>query len=155
MLGAALLLIIQIYPLSQRLKQGSGKAHDHVMLFESVLENVVSDFSMVETSLPAGSKKESVVTNDKRTYDAFLVDGTRLYVTDQQTKQIFEIQGLPLEWRPYSDLFWKNDHTLVFDRWSQPHYGVHYAVDVKSRKLVIANPFPDQVYMNRHRRKAR
>jgi hypothetical protein len=39
----------------------------------------------------------------------------------------------------------------MFDRWSQPHYGVHYAVNIKSRKLLIAAPFGDKFYWEQQR----
>jgi len=123
------------------------------MLFESELGNVAPEFSMVETSLAANSKKENLVTNRSRTFDVFTVSVMRLFVAERKTGRIFEIRGLPLEWRPFSDLVWENNHTLVFDRWSQPHYGVHYAVDVKTKRLVMAAPFPDEFYLEQQRPK--
>jgi len=34
-------------------------------------------------------------------------------------------------------------HSIVV---SQPHYGVHYAVDIEGRRLVAAVPFPEKIY---------
>ena len=86
-------------------------------------------------------------------YEAFTVAGTRLFVLERATGKILEIRGLPLEWRPFSELFWADNQTLIFDRWSQPHYGVHYAVNLKSGKLVVAVPFPDEFYLQQQRPK--
>jgi hypothetical protein len=133
--------------------QVSPKAHRHVMLLESELESIDPEFSMVEISLPTTSKKEDLVTNRTRTYDAFTVSGTRLFVMERKTGKTFEIRGLPLDWRPFSDLVWQNRHMLAFDRWSQPHFGVHYAVNVTSKRLVTAKPFPDEFYLEQQRPK--
>jgi hypothetical protein len=113
----------------------------------------IPEFAMSEAAIEAGAKKEGLVTNRNRKYDAFIVAGTRLFVTERRTGKIFEIRGLPLEWRPFSDLIWGDSTTLMFDRWSQPHYGVHYAVDVEKRQLVAAVPFPDRVFLQPQRRK--
>jgi len=98
---------------------------------------------MVETSLDADLKRENLVTSRDKKHDAFTISDTRLFVMENETKKILEIKGLPLEWRPFSDLSWKNNQTLMFDRWSQPHYGVHYSVNIKTRKLIVAAPFGD------------
>lgn len=144
---ATILLSTITYPLPESLGQGSPRRHHHVVLFESVLGNVAPEFSMIETSLSSNPKKDNLVTNRNRTYEAFTVTDTQLFVTERRTGKTFEIHGLPLEWRPFSDLVWVNSNTLVFDRWSQPHYGVHYAVDIKRKRLVIAKPFPDDFYL--------
>ena len=70
---------------AQPLQQVSPKAHRHVMLLESVLESVSPEFSIVETSLAANSKKEDLVTNRSQTYDAFTISGTKLFVTERKT----------------------------------------------------------------------
>ncbi len=114
---------------------------------------VAPEFSMAQTSPEAGMKKEDSISNHNRTYDAFIVSGTRLFVEERKTRKIFEIRGLPLEWRPFSDLMWASSQTLVFDRWSQPHYGMHYAVNVTSRKLLVAASFPDKFYLEQQRPK--
>lgn len=106
---------------------------------------------MAETQLEADLKKEKLRTSRNRKYDAFTVSGNRLFVVERPTRKIFEIRGLPFEWRPFSNLTWADNQTLMFDRWSQPHYGVHYAVNVNSRKLLIAAPFPDKFYLEQQR----
>jgi hypothetical protein len=105
----------------------------------------IPEFSLAETSLEAGMKKEDLITSRNRRYDAFTISDTRLLITDRKTAKVFEIRGLPLDWRPFSDLAWMDNQTLVFDRWSQPHYGVHYEVNVSRKRLIRAVPFPDKV----------
>jgi hypothetical protein len=105
----------------------------------------IAEFSMVAVSLDAGVKKENRIKSRNRRYEAFTVADNRLLVSDRTTGKVFEIRGLPMEWRPFSDLAWVNNQTLIFDRWSQPHYGVHYVIDVKRKELIKAIPFPDKV----------
>jgi hypothetical protein len=151
--GSAALLCLFTPALSQSSRHASAKPHHHIRLFGSVLEKVAPDFSMVEVSLEESMKKENLVVNRSWTYDAFTVSSSRLFVTERKTGKAFEIRGLPLEWRPFSDLVWADNRTLVFDRWSQPHYGVHYAVNVRSKRVFIAAPFPDKFYLQQQRPK--
>ena len=139
---------------SQSSKASSPKSHRHFRVGNSVGVGI-PEFSMAETSLDAGMKKENLRTNRSKKYDAFTVSGTRLFVAERKTGKIFEIRGLPLEWRPFSDLIWADHRTLMFDRWSQPHYGIHYAVNIEGRTLVAAVPFPDRFYLEQQRPKRR
>ncbi len=129
---------------SQSPRPSLPSSHRHIRVTKSDAGERIPEFSMAETLLEAGMEKEDLVTNRSRKYDAFTVSGTRLFVTERRSGKVFEIRGLPLEWRPFSNLVWANDQTLMFDRWSQPHYGVHYSVNIKSRKLMAAAPFPDE-----------
>jgi len=137
---------------SQTPKASSFKSHRHIGVDKT--ERVeIPEFAMVETSLEPKIKRENVVTSRNRKHDAFTVDDTRLFVSDRQTQKVLEITGLPLEWRPFSNLTWASNEILVFDRWSQPHYGVHYEVNVRSHKLLVAVPFPDKFYLKQQRPK--
>jgi hypothetical protein len=62
-----------------------------------------------------------------------------------------ELSGLPLPHRPITGLVWVWDRYLVFDRWSTPHYGIHYVVDAEERTLLLAAPFADSLYLDRQR----
>ena len=115
-----------------------------------------ADFRMEEVSLDLGLKRENVTENPSRTFQAFTVcDPTlcssgdccqeRILAEDIKTNRIYEIQGLPLRWRPFSDLVWITDDILIFDRWSNPDYGIHYAVNVREKRLLLASPFPRQI----------
>jgi hypothetical protein len=120
----------------------SSQAHRHIGIDKSAGADI-PEFSMAETALESGAKKQNLITSRNRRYEAFTVSDTRLLVTDRRTGKVFEIRGLPMEWRPFSDLAWMDNQTLIFDRWSQPHYGVHYQINVKQMKLIKAAPFPD------------
>jgi hypothetical protein len=143
------------HALSQSSRPALPKSHRHLGIDKSAVGDAIPEFSMAETVLAAGTKKENLVTSRSREFDAFTVSGTRLFLAERRTGKIFEIRGLPLEWRPFSDLIWADRRTLMFDRWSQPHYGVHYAVDVVSRRLVAAVPFPDKLFLDRQRPRRR
>ena len=135
-------------------KRQLPKSHRHIGIEKSSGAEI-TEFSMTETSLEAGMEMENVIRNRNRSYEAFTVSGSRLFVADKTNKKVFEIRGLPLEWRPFSNLIWANNQTLMFDRWSQPHYGVHYAVDVRNKRLVAAVPFPDKFYVDQQRSKTK
>jgi hypothetical protein len=120
------------------------RAHRHSGKMESMLKEIERDFSFAETTLESDASREGVVKNKHRTFEAFTVSGARIFVKDLKSGKIFEIKGLPFEWRDFSDLAWADNQTLMFDRWVQPRYGNHYAVNVVQRKLTEAAPFPDK-----------
>jgi len=54
---------------------------------------------------------------------------------------VYQIRGEPeLEevMRPIDNLKWVNTFTLSYERWSNPHFGHRYLIDVRSRKQVAA-----------------
>jgi hypothetical protein len=120
------------------------KAHRHEGKLDSMLAEIKKDFSIVETRLEKDAALENTVKNKNRTFEAFTVAGARIFVKDLKSGKIFELKGLPFEWRDFSDLVWSDNQTLMFDRWVQPHYGNHYAVNIVKRKLIEAAPFPDE-----------
>jgi len=94
----------------------------------------------------AGS--DSVLSPDGR-WRAFVIDrndepGGRVCLEAVHSGRRYELRGLPLPYRPLSALVWLDSARLAFDRWSQPHYGIHYVLDVSRRRLVLAAPFPDE-----------
>jgi len=116
----------------------------------------IASVEIIEVSVDSNLETENIAVNQDGTYRAFTIcDPTlcqdenccqeRILIENLQTGHIYEIQGLPLPWRPFSDLVWATNDILVFDRWSQPHYGIHYAVDIRQRELILASPFPDQL----------
>jgi len=112
-----------------------------------LLAEVAPDFQVVAVQPAPDLVRDEVVVNPAGTYRAFTgcAETCRIFFEAIATGKVFEIQGLPLPWRPFSALVWVTDDILVFDRWSQPHYGIHYAVDVGERTLLVAAPFPDEV----------
>jgi hypothetical protein len=54
---------------------------------------------------------------------------------------VYQIRGEPeLEevMRPIDNLKWINTFTLSYERWSNPHFGHRYVIDVRSRKQLSA-----------------
>lgn len=137
-------VLIVLFGFYSHASSQSSQAHCHIGIGKTDSVDI-PEFAMVETSLEAGVKKKNLKTSRNKRYAAFTVADTRLLVSDRTDEKVFEIRGLPMEWRPFSDLAWIDNQTLVFDRWSQPHYGVHYQIDVKRKKLIKAVPFPDKV----------
>ena len=99
---------------------------------------------------------DSTVSPDGR-WRALVVEspdepGGRIRIETVSGGQRGELRGVPLPYRPLSALVWLDDELLAFDRWSQPHYGIHYVLNVRQRRLVLAAPFPDTVRTDGSRR---
>jgi hypothetical protein len=125
----------------------SSRAHRHSR-FEDLREEILPDVEIVEVVLDKSAKKEHLVRSPDKRYEAFTSYPIfTIYYLESSTGRVYEVRGLPLPHRPFSDLVWLNNRTLAFDRWSQPHYGIHYAVNVKEKKLVMASAFPDDFYL--------
>ena len=138
------LLAARQHAFAQSSQPPSVKSHPHPAVAKRTIEFDIPEFSVAETSLAAGAKTQDTVTDRRRRYDAFTVSDTQLFVTERRTGKTREIRGLPFEWRPFSGVMWADSRTLVFDRWSSPHAGVHYAVDIVSGRLVAAVAFRDR-----------
>jgi hypothetical protein len=128
------------------------QVHRHAGRLESLVKEISKDFSITEAPLPKDVAIENVVRNRARTFEAFIADSTRIFYKNLKTGKVFEIKGLPFEWRFFSDLTWTNNETLMFDRWVEPHYATHYAVNVVSQKLLDAAPFPDEFMLKQIRK---
>lgn len=124
--------------------RAQSSAHRHANSSDSI-ELVKAKVKIKVVVLSAEAKRENVVRNQG--FEGFTVSdakaGERIFFADRRTKKIYEISGLPLEWRPFSDLEWRGGDTLIFDRWANPHHGAHYEIDAKTRKLKKAGIFND------------
>jgi hypothetical protein len=129
------------------------KVHQHPGRMDSMLKEIEPDFSIAETKIKKDAVRENLVRNKNRTFEAFTVEGSRIYLKDLNSGKVFELKGLPFEWRDFSDLAWSNNQTLMFDRWVEPHYGNHYAVNIVKRKLLDAAPFPDEFILKQRNKK--
>lgn len=124
------------------------QSHRHSKLGD-VREEILPSVKIVEVATDSQLKREDQMASRDGRFSAFTSYqerdslGHRIYFSERATGKTYELTGLPLPHRPFSKLVWLNNRTLVFDRWSQPHYGIHYAVDVKQKKVVIASAFPD------------
>ena len=140
--------------------QAPRDAHRHLRLGD-VSEQVMPDVEIAEVTLDKGVSKENLARSRDGRYEAFTSyhpdrsPNFRIYFVERVTGKVYEVRGLPLPHRPFSDLAWVNNRMLAFDRWSQPHYGIHYAVNVRGKKLVKASAFPDEFYLEQQRPKAR
>ena len=94
--------------------------------------------------------KTTLVTNPARTFKAFVLcvpsgseEGCfmRVYVTETKTGNTYEINGEPIEvevMRPVDDLKWLDNDRLSYERWTNPHFGRRYVMNVRTRKQVGA-----------------
>jgi hypothetical protein len=121
--------------------------HHSVDVTDSSQSLEISDFAIATIEIDSALQRESMIENASGTWQAFIIPNEqghqRLYVEDLTNHIIYEIQGIPLPWRNFTDLVWVSDDILVFDQWSQPHHGVHYAVNIREQVLLIAAPFSD------------
>lgn len=71
----------------------------------------------------------------------------RVFVTDLGTDETYEIKGEELfieANRPVDSLKWVNNSTLSYERWTGPHFGHRYVVDIKLKKQKGAFILTDQ-----------
>ena len=71
----------------------------------------------------------------------------RVFVYDLQTDENYEIVGEELfieTARLIDRLKWIDSHTLSYERWTNPHYGHRYVVDMQKMKQVNAFVLSDQ-----------
>src|SRR6266536_139778 len=140
--------------------QAPRDTHRHLRLGD-IMDQILPDVEFAETTLDKSVRKENLARSRDRRYEAFTSyhpdqsPNFRIYFVERGTGKVYEVRGLPLPHRPFSDLAWVNNRTLAFDRWSQPHYGIHYVVNVREKKLVRAAAFPDAFYLEQQMPKAR
>lgn len=112
------------------------------------------DIKVVAVSVVPNHEKTQLVSRHQNT--AFVLINPHPSDSDLQCQTVYfthgshtyRIENVPLEYRPISDLVWASDQYLVFDRWSQPHYGIHYIVDTQNLRVVHVTPFPDEFYLH-------
>ena len=71
----------------------------------------------------------------------------RVFVTDLGTDETYEITGEELfieANRLVNNLKWSNNNTLSYERWTGPHFGHRYVVDIKQLKQTGAFILSDQ-----------
>ena len=114
--------------------------------------DLAPNVNVVEIDPPSSMKREQLTRSGDAT--AYVVarsdpnDPQIEYVYFDRNSKTYRIEGVPLGHRPISDVVWASPRYLVFDRWSQPHYGVHYVVDTEQLCVVHICPFPDQFYLD-------
>ncbi|MEP6847546.1 MAG: hypothetical protein ABI999_01730 [Acidobacteriota bacterium] len=71
----------------------------------------------------------------------------RVFITDLQSDAEYEIVGEELfieSGRMIDNLKWQDSHTLSYERWTGPHFGHRYVVDIKALKQTAAFTLSDQ-----------
>ena len=71
----------------------------------------------------------------------------RVFIGDLQTDENYEIVGEELyieTGRLIDGLKWIDSHTLSYERWTNPHYGHRYVVDMEKMKQVNAFILSDE-----------
>ncbi|QRK11420.1 hypothetical protein JQX13_15895 [Archangium violaceum] len=114
-----------------------------------VTETPNEGFALVRVpGLPADSELDERASSLEGSFQAFATcePVCRVLVRSVPRGEVYELQGPTFtDQRPFSGLVWLASDILVFDQWTQPHYGIHYAVDVRARGLLQAAPFTDRV----------
>ena len=106
-----------------------------------MIDDPILEFRLTDTTVASDTQREQTTRSPGGQYEAFTVDLIHLFIEEQRTHRVREMV-LPLSWRPFAELIWINGQILIFDRWSQPHYAMHYAVNVTTAKLLAASAFP-------------
>ncbi len=93
--------------------------------------------------MDAATPREGNVMNESKALHAFTTcnEVCRIFVQDLVKGEVYELHAPSfILGRPFSDLVWIDDRILIFDQWTQPYYGMHYAVNVPERKMLLASP---------------
>lgn len=121
--------------------------HGHL---SDMLSEMQDSVTLVEAQPKTKAKRANIARNASGTYEAFTldvpIDGDEnnvretIFVEDKRQGKIYEVRGFDFP-RPFADLAWTNETTLIFDQRMQPRYAVHYAINVRQGKLVAAGSF--------------
>jgi hypothetical protein len=71
----------------------------------------------------------------------------RVFIRDEMSKSVYEIRGEELYAevaRTVEELKWINAHTISYERWTSPHYGHRYIIDVATLKQTGAYILSDR-----------
>jgi hypothetical protein len=116
-------------------------------------EDLAQEIEIVEISRLPNQKRENIAVNSAQTYQGFTIcellsefeeEGgcqEKIFIEDMIAGKFYQIQGIPLSWRPFTNLAWTDEHIFAFERWSNPHYALHYVVDMNQKKIVDISAF--------------
>ncbi len=98
-----------------------------------------------------GIERSSLVNNRAKTRKAYVLcvpvtKGSQqcdslVFVKDMATRSVYVITGEPggfERYRPVDDLKWVTNDVLSFERWTGPHFGHRYVVNIKLKKQTKA-----------------
>ena len=129
-------------------------ADGHVKLYYAgdLTESLSDQIKLVETYPPAfGERSTSLIVGGGR--QAFVTDepgedaGHVQYLYVQRGDQLYRVEGVPMGHRPITGILWRSYYRVQFDRWSNPHFGVRYVIDVQNKRLEMAHAFADEHYI--------
>ncbi len=118
-------------------------------------EDLAQKIKIVEISRLPNQKRESIAVNSAQTYQGFTIcelisefdpeQGCqeKIFIEDMNAGKFYQIQGIPMSWRPFTNLAWTGEHIFAFERWSNPHYALQYVVDMNQKKLVDISVFEE------------
>ncbi|CAN5479052.1 hypothetical protein BH10ACI2_BH10ACI2_17410 [soil metagenome] len=98
-----------------------------------------------------GLERTSLVTNRAKTRKAYVLCvpdkkgaggcDSFVFVTDIASKTVYVIMGEPDKiehYRPIDELKWLTNDTVSYERWTGPHFGHRYVVNIKTKKQIAA-----------------
>lgn len=151
----ALLLTLVAFTGAAASANAQARRHHHGRLQNDLLAEMQKSVTLAKAQPKAKARRANIARNASRTYEAFTlevpIDGAAdnvrdvIFVEDKRQGKIYEVRGFDFP-RPFADLAWKDNDTLVFDQWMQPRYAVHYAIDVMQRKLIAAASFGERAH---------
>lgn len=66
-----------------------------------------------------------------------------LFLVDPWTGKTYRLENLHFLHRYIRALEWIDTRFLCFDIWTGPHFGVHYVIDTRTKRLIHATHFHD------------
>ena len=72
---------------------------------------------------------------------------SRVFIRNEKSKTVYEIRGEELgieAGRPVDELKWRDTYTLSYERWTGPHYGHRYVINVRTLKQIAAYSLTDR-----------
>ena len=142
------LFALEVYPAEAAILYYSGNFKTLSASFGQIsqsFENITEQVDIIAVSSLPQQERENITVNQEETYQAFTICQPlseeercqeKIFIEEIYTGKYYQIQGLPLSWRPFTNLAWTNETILEFYRWSNPHYSLHYTVDMTEKKLV-------------------
>jgi hypothetical protein len=112
------------------------------------------EYQFVETVVgPDLDWRSDYITNTNETFRALTACNSelcqdRIFIERLDTGQTFEfLFSARLNWRPITHMRWLDNDILVFDQWSQPHYGFAFAIDVREQELLLVVHVTDECFV--------
>ena len=150
-----LLAFVLVIPVVEANAQKTKAVHDPDSANILTVKKAGSDLpsgDLADAVQKDGSGKSTLTMSADKRYEAsvFCIPSrskevtdcvARVFVLDLQTDENYEIVGEELgieAGRPVDELKWINNHMLSYERWTGPHFGHRYVVDIKVMKQTDA-----------------